>query len=154
MSMLVVVGGWVWSRRDAAGKVCYQKGDNMSAIHWVNRCTGGTEPRSGAFTRMLGCLEMDSGWSFRVKNVAGIANTLADGISRWQRASINFPPREFRPDINWQEQRLGFAGEAFCSEVLASSTSETQLWSHLNRLTRQVSHFGPGFAGEWGGTNT
>ena len=72
------------------------KGDNMSAIHWVNRCEESTECRSGVLVRILGCLETDSGWSFRVKHVAGIGNTLADCISRWQRASINVSLLEFQ----------------------------------------------------------
>ena len=32
------------------------RGDNMSAIHGVNRCRGGREPRAGALMPMLGCL--------------------------------------------------------------------------------------------------
>lgn len=119
----------------------------MSAIPWMDRCKGGKESRSGALMRILACLEMDSGWCFRAKHVAGINNTLADGISRWQCASINASLREFRPDIDWQEQKLGFAGDAISPGVLASSTSATQLRSRLSILTRQISHFGPHFAG-------
>lgn len=117
----------------------------MSVIHWVVRCKGGKESRSGALMRFLGCLEMDPGWCFRAKHIAGMNNTLADGISRWQRASINASLREFGPDIDWQERKLGFAGDAICSGVLASSTSTAQLRSRLSILTRQVSHLGPQF---------
>ena len=62
---------------------------SMSAVHWVGKCRGGTEPRSGALMRMRGCLEMRSGWCFRVKHVKGISNTLADGISQWERIDGN-----------------------------------------------------------------
>ena len=85
-------------------------GDNMSAVHWIGKCRGGTEPRSGALMRMLGCLEMRSGWCFRVKHVKGIANMLADGISRWERIDVNRHLHESRPDITWQEQDLGKRG--------------------------------------------
>ena len=32
-------------------------GDNQSAIHWINRCRGGKEPRSGALMRIWELLE-------------------------------------------------------------------------------------------------
>ena len=72
--------------------------DNSSGVHWVNRCRGGREPRSGAVMRMMGCFEMRSGWCFRAKHVKVVANTLADGISRWDRDSISAKLTAFRPD--------------------------------------------------------
>ena len=39
----------------------------------------------------------------------GVANTLADGIFRWDRDSISAKLASFRPDVNWQEQILGEA---------------------------------------------
>ena len=47
----------------------------------------------------------------------------------------------------WQEQVLAPAGDALCSGILTSSTSETPLRDCLSALTRQVSHRGPNFAG-------
>ena len=58
---------------------------------------------------MLGFLEMRSGWCFRAKHVKDVANTLADGISRWERENVNRHLREYHPDINWQ-QDLGLTG--------------------------------------------
>ena len=51
---------------------------------------------------MTGCLT--------AVHVAGVANTLADGISRWDSPSISAILRRFRPDVCWREQVLGHAG--------------------------------------------
>ena len=71
-----------------ARQTILMRGDNIPAVHWVNHCRGGVEPRSGTLMRILGCLEIGSGWCFQAKHVKGAANTLADGISRWDRSSI------------------------------------------------------------------
>ena len=42
------------------------------------------KPRSGALMRLLGCLDVGSGWCFDALHVAGVGNTIADGISRWK----------------------------------------------------------------------
>ena len=55
---------------------------------------------------------MGSEWCFQDKHVAGVANTLADGISGCEPAPITDDLREFRPDIHYQEQVLGPAGDA------------------------------------------
>ena len=57
--------------------------------------------------RMLGCLEMRGGWFFRAKHVRGVANVLADSVSRWGSPTIAANLCASRPDINWQEQHLG-----------------------------------------------
>ena len=57
------------------------RGDSMSAVQWVSNCRGGREPRSGALMRLLGCLEVSSGWCFDPLHVTGAENTIADGIS-------------------------------------------------------------------------
>ena len=57
------------------------RGENMSAVQWVSKCRGGREPRSGSLMG-LGCVEVGSGWCFDALHVAGVENTIADGISR------------------------------------------------------------------------
>ena len=103
---------------------------------------------SGTLMRMLGCLEMRSGWYFRAKHVRGVAKTLADGISRWERDNVNRHIREYRPDINWQERGLGQTGRDPCTGIMASSTSVSQLWTRLSALTRHLSGLGSNFEGE------
>ena len=41
---------------------------------------------------------------FRAKHIKGLANKLADGISRWKHDEIAANLRSYRPDICWQEQ--------------------------------------------------
>ena len=119
----------------------------MSAVHWVNKCRGAREPRSGALMRMLGCLEMRNEWRFRAKHIKGVANTLADGISRWKHDEIALNLHSYRPDIRWQEQHLGQEALDLTSAVLASSSSEDQLRNRLNAITRRVSGLGASFVG-------
>ena len=111
----------------------------MSAVHWVNQCRGSQEPRSGTLIRIMGVLEMRNGWRFRAKHIKGVANTIADGISRWDRNDIALYLHSCRPDVFWQEQLLGGVARALISGVLASSSSEMQF--------RQVSGLGRGFVG-------
>ena len=59
------------------------RGDNTSAVQWVSKYRGGREPRSEALVRLLGCLEIGSGWCFDALHVAGVENTIANGISPW-----------------------------------------------------------------------
>ena len=123
------------------------RGDNISAVYWVNRCRGGRKPRAGALMRMLGCLEMRSNWCFRAKHVRGVTNVLADGVSRWDRSTIAHNLRSLRPDIDWQEQRLCKAGADLCTNILASSTSEVQSRARLGARTSLVAGLGVRFAG-------
>lgn len=129
------------------GQSVLMRGDNMSAVHWCNQCRGAREPRSGALMRMMGCLEMRSGWCFRARHVKGISNTLADGISRWDHDRIAPNLHAFRPDIQWQVQELGQAGRNLVSDTLASSSSDNQLRLRLDALTRRVSNLGARFEG-------
>ena len=123
------------------------RGDNMSAVHCVNRRRGGRKPRASALMRMLGCLEIRSGWCFRAKHVRGAASFLADGASRWDRSTFAHNLRSLRPDIDWQEQRLGKVGADLCTDILASSTLEVQLWARLGARTSLVAGLGVRFAG-------
>ena len=129
------------------GECILMRGDTMSAIHWVNRCRGGREPRAGALMRMLGCLEMRSGWCFRAKHVRGVANVLADVVSRWGHPTIAANLFAFRPDINWQEQRVGARGANLCTDILTISTSDAQLRARLSARTSLVAGLGENFAG-------
>ena len=146
----MVVTAWALTvhaevRPEYPGQSVLMRGDNMSAVHWVNRCRGAKEPRSGALMRMLGCLEMRNGWQFRAKHIKGLANTLADGISRWKHDEIAQKLHSYRPDIRWQEQRLGQEARNLTSDILASSSSEDRLRDRLRTITRQVSGLGSHF---------
>ena len=85
---------------------------------------------------------MRSGWYFRAKHVRGVANTLADGFSRWERDNVNKHLPEYRPDINCQEQDLGLIGMDLCTGILASSTCVGQLRTRLSALKCHLSGLG------------
>ena len=62
----IVVSAFVLvsSRADqpsATGDRALLRGDNKAAVHWVRRCRGGVELRSGALMRLLGVLEVSYG---------------------------------------------------------------------------------------------
>ena len=73
--------------------------------------------------RLLGCLEVGSGWCFDALHVAGVENAIADGISRWEPEDIDGTLRAFRPDVAWHRQVLGLTGDAICFGGLASPSA-------------------------------
>ena len=97
--------------------------------------------------RLLGCLEVGSGWCFDALHVAGVENTIVDGISRWELEYIDGNLRVFRPDVAWHRQVLGPTGVALCFGVLAARSSVCQLRRRLTELIRQVSGLRPLFGG-------
>ena len=118
----MVITAWVFvvqagSRPAYARESIMMRGDNQTAVHGVTKRKGCKEPRSGALMRILGGLETRSGWRFTVALVAGVANTLAGGISRWDSQSRSADLRRFRPDVCWHEQVLGQAGAPSCVRV-------------------------------------
>ena len=65
----MVVMAWIfitWSdaRPSYARDTVLMRRDIMSAVRWISKCRGGREPRSRALMRLLGCLELGSGWCF------------------------------------------------------------------------------------------
>ena len=97
--------------------------------------------------RLLGYLEVGSGYCFDALHVAGVENTIADGISRWEPEDIDGNLRASRPDVAWHQQVLEPMGVAVCFGVLAASSSVCQLRRRLTELIRQVSGLGPLFGG-------
>ena len=91
------------------------RGDNMSAVQWVSKCRGGREPRSGAFMRLLGCLEVGSGSVFDALHVAGVENTITDGISRWEPEDISARscPMLLGTDRYWGQRASRYASECW-----------------------------------------
>ena len=84
---------------------------------------------------------MLSGWCIRAKHARGVANTLTDGICRWERENVKKQLREYRRDIKWQEQDLGPTGMGLYTAMLASCSFVGQLQNrhialscHLSRL--------------------
>ena len=75
---------------------------------------------------------------FDALHVAGVENTIANGISRWEPEDIDGNLHAFRPDVAWHRQVLGPTDVALCLGVLAASSSASQLRRRLTELIRQV----------------
>ena len=63
------------------------RGD-VGADSWINRCGGSRNRRAALTMRLLGRLEITSGWSHDAKHIPGVQNVVADGISRWPNKKI------------------------------------------------------------------
>ena len=70
------------------------RGDNTAAASWISRCWGARDKRACLLMRMLGRLEIKSGWNHNAKRIPGVRNTLADGISHWPRVILSDKVRE------------------------------------------------------------
>ena len=115
---------------------CIQlRGDNEPSVAWIQRCRGGKEPRSGAIMRLLGVIEVSSGWIFQSSHVPGVLNSLADGISRWHPADIHANLCAAAPTVRWQEVELDQASQDLCSAVLGPASSAALLRLRLKELT-------------------
>ena len=97
--------------------------------------------------RLLWCLEVGSGLCFDALCVAGVENTIANGISQWEPENIDGDLRAFRPDVAWHRPLLRPTGVALCFGVLAASSFVCQLRRRLTGLIRQLSGLGPFFGG-------
>lgn len=54
------------------------RGENMSAMTWVNKCGGTRGARAAFIMRWLGELELNSGWCFEESHISGVDNGLED----------------------------------------------------------------------------
>ena len=139
----MVITAWVFvilctERPSATGDCVLLRGDDEVAVHWVQRCRGGRETRSGALMRLLCVLEMSSGWHFDAAHVRSVHNVAADGISCWNRESVLANLRAVRPDVLWQMGDLGAVGKSLCASVLASISCVTPLRRRLDALIKSL----------------
>ena len=116
----MIVSGWVLvfscaERPSATGDCVLLRGDKEAAVQWVRWWRGGNQPRSDALMRLRGLLELFSGWHFDSKHVRGIFQVAADGISRWDHASVLLNLRSVRPDVPWHARNLGNVGKSLCT---------------------------------------
>ena len=77
------------------------RGDNVSAVLWLNRCGGARDKHAALVMRIMGRLEITSGWSHRAEHIPDVLNVLADGISRWQPDQIAEKLRSHGNEGDW-----------------------------------------------------
>ena len=129
--MLELVG----DRSDAAGGSILMRGDNIAVVKWVSRSGGATENKDGLLMRMLGRLELASGWNHNAKLIPSVQNTIAGGISPGPREMLADNVRELTHPSDWREQSIGPRGSGIVYAVLHTKNILTEhdngLWTLL-----------------------
>lgn len=72
----------VQDRPNKVGEPVMLRGDNMSAMTWVNQCRGTRDPTAAFLMRLLGVVELSAGWFCEAAHIQRIENVIADGTSR------------------------------------------------------------------------
>ena len=93
-------------QQEFAGDTVLLRGDNVSAVSWLNRCRGASDKRAALVMRNMGGLEITRGWSHKAKHIPGVLNVSADGISRWQPDQIAEKLRSHMNEGNWRQVQL------------------------------------------------
>ena len=133
----MVLTAWVMyelvgDRPESKGGPILMRGDNFAAVTWVNRCGGAMDKRAGLMMRMLSRLEIQGGWRYDAKDIPGVQNTLADGVSRWPQSELADRVRQFTNTDDWSEQSIGARGEPLRDIVLQTKTiaprHDNMLW--------------------------
>jgi hypothetical protein len=89
------------------GEAVDLKGDNTSAIGWVNKGGSARDGRCAAAMRVLGAVQFACDWGFAASHVPGKMNIASDGISRWPWARVQAELTKMHPETEWQECVLG-----------------------------------------------
>ena len=85
------------------------RGDNAAAVSWIPRCGGSRNRRAALAMRLLGRLELTSGWSHDAEHIHGVQNVVADGICTLSKEKI---ARNLQTLVQgeWREQTIGKSG--------------------------------------------
>ena len=127
-------------RPEYAGGTVLLRGDNVSAMSWLNRCGGTRDKPAALVMRIMGRPEITSGWSHKAKHIPGVLNVLADGISRWQLDQIAEKLRSHVNEGDWRQVPLGQNSLEFLSILLQPAFPKKRLDEGiLNLLTHDTS---------------
>ena len=114
------------------GQAILMRGDNVSAVSWVNRCGGARDRRAGLLMRLLGRMEIENEWCHVAKHIPGSQNELADGISRWKSNEVETNVARLTRDRKWRVQEIGLNGreliEMILQEKLPSKRIDDLAW--------------------------
>ena len=117
-------------RLTTEGESVMMRGDNVSAVSWVNRCGGSRNRRAGIIMRMLGRMEIESRWCQVAKHIPGAENRLADGISRWPEEEIQINFNSLTQEHGWKRQELA-EGNTVLDKILNLNLPKERLDDHL-----------------------
>ena len=122
-----------------AGDPVLLRGDNASAVAWINRCGGAKNRRAGTLMRLLGRLEIRNKWCHVAKHIPGAENVLADGISRWPAERVHENVTRLTNEIGWRQQDIGPSGrnifELLLQEHWPEGMVDETFWNLMNQAT-------------------
>lgn len=108
---MLVSAGVIFYRQESSPKeaedLLLLSGDNISTVTWVNKCGGSRDHRAYVLMRLLGRLEVVSGYSHLATHGAGVDNVLADGVSKSNRGEIRDRLPKHTNELPWNEVNLG-----------------------------------------------
>ena len=116
--MLEVVG----DRADAKDDPILMRGDNTAAVSWISRCGGARNIRACLFMRMFGRVEIKGGLEPHCKQIPGVRNTLADGVSRWPRVILADKVIERTNSDDCSDQCIGTRGKGIFDTVVQTKS--------------------------------
>ena len=120
-------------RPTTEGESVMMRGDNVSTVSWVNRYGGSRDRRAGILMRMVGRMEIGSGWCQVAKHIPGVENRLADGISRWTEEEIHNNVNRLTEEQGWKRQELA-GGITVLDKILNLNLPKEGLDDHLLSL--------------------
>ena len=128
------------------GDAVLLRGDNNSAVHWLQKAGGARDARAQALTRLMGVIAITSGWRFKSKHIPGVDNILADTVSRGRAADVHARLTKACPSICWQQVTLSPVATKIATEALASTWSPQRWGQALWTLMQQTGASGSSFA--------
>ena len=115
MCMTARVVHVVGDRPQTAGDAVLLRGEDVSAVSWVNKYGGAKDRRAGLLMRLLGSMEITSGWCHIAKHIPGVDSTLANGISRWLEDKVHENVARLTNDDGRREQNIQAHGRKIFS---------------------------------------
>jgi hypothetical protein len=123
-------------------KPVWMRGDNKTAVHWVNNAHAGSEERSDAMVRWLGVIEVLSGFCFSASHVLGKDNGMADAITRVPWDEIADLLHALSPTSHWRQVELDQFALSLITSALGETSQPHQLETALMQRTEDLSRFG------------
>lgn len=128
----MIITSWVvqmmgGDKPSEGGQSVLMRGDNVSAVSWVNRCGGSRDRRACLLMRLLGRMEMHNGWCHVAKHIPGRNNVLAEGISRWDTNKVEDNVKRLSRDQNWIHQDIGTHGRELIGMILTDDLPQNQM---------------------------
>ena len=67
--------------------------------------------------RLLGALQVSTGWNFQSSYVSGVCYSLADGIPQWEASDVRDNLMAACPHVQWRQVDIGEGGRRIRSAV-------------------------------------